>query len=114
MRCVTCIFLLWYDWPYPLPQYDANSTGPPPPTAVLITNLNPFTPREQIRRHFGAHGTVVSFEPQIDNENGATLGIVYIKYDTHEQAKKCATQENGRRLGTGSGLGLSVPVGSAD
>ena len=50
------------------------------------------------------YGSIVSFEPQIDKENGSALGIVFIKYGTHEDAKKCVAKENGKRLGAASGL----------
>ena len=50
------------------------------------------------------HGTVLSFEPQIDKENGSALGIVFIKFSTHEDAKMCVAKENGKRLGPASGF----------
>ncbi|KAF8653398.1 hypothetical protein AX16_003970 [Volvariella volvacea WC 439] len=89
-------------------EYDANSTGPPPPTAVLITNITPLTPNQQIRRHFSNYGTIVGFEPQIDKENGSALGIVHIKFSTHEEAKRCVERESNRKggiLGTIAGKG---------
>ncbi|KZT22302.1 hypothetical protein NEOLEDRAFT_1181040 [Neolentinus lepideus HHB14362 ss-1] len=86
-------------------EYDSNSTGPPPPTAVLVTNIYPLTPNQQIRRHFAVHGAIHSFEPQIDKANGSPLGIVFIKYATHEEAKKCLEKEHGKKLGiVGSAL----------
>lgn len=86
-------------------EYDANSTGPPPPTSVLVTNISPLTPNQQIRRHFAVHGHIQSFEPQIDKANGGPLGIVFIKYGSHEEAKKCVQKENGKKLGiVGAGL----------
>ncbi|TFK75666.1 hypothetical protein BDN72DRAFT_892163 [Pluteus cervinus] len=80
-------------------EYDEHSTGPPPPTAVLVTNISPLTANPTIRRHFSAHGTIVSFEPQIDKENGSALGIVLIRYSEHEEAKRCVEKENGRKGG---------------
>ncbi|KAI0943146.1 hypothetical protein AcV7_002374 [Taiwanofungus camphoratus] len=85
-------------------EYDINSTGPPPPTAVLVMNLSPLTPNQHIRRCFAAHGTITSFEPQIDKATGGALGIVFIKYSTHEEAKKCVEKEHGKKLATGIGL----------
>jgi hypothetical protein len=81
---------------------------------VLITNLSPLAPNQQLRRHFSLHGNLVSFEPQIDKENGSALGIVFIKYNTNEEAKRCVAKENGKKLGLGSGLGLGMGVGSSD
>ena len=70
-------------------------------------------PNQQIRRHFGVHGTIASFEPQIDRSNGGSLGIVFMRYKTHEEAKKCVENENGKRLtlavpGLGEGEELRV------
>lgn len=78
--------------------------GPPPPTAILVLNLSPLTPNSYIRRCFSAHGTITSFEPQIDKATGGALGIVFIRYSTHEEARKCAERENGKKLSTGAGV----------
>ncbi|KAG1903641.1 uncharacterized protein F5891DRAFT_79997 [Suillus fuscotomentosus] len=85
-------------------EYDPNSTGPPPPTAVLIMNLSPLTPTQQIRRIFSAHGKISSFDPQIDMESGVALGIVFIRYQTHEEAKSCVERTHGKKFGTGMGM----------
>ncbi|KAG1765641.1 hypothetical protein EDD22DRAFT_978683 [Suillus occidentalis] len=85
-------------------EYDPNSTGPPPPTAVLIMNLSPLTPTQQIRRIFSAHGRISSFDPQIDMESGVALGIVFIRYQTHEEAKSCVERTHGKKFGTGMGM----------
>ncbi|KAH9834957.1 uncharacterized protein C8Q71DRAFT_710714 [Rhodofomes roseus] len=79
-------------------EHDTNSTGPPLPTAVLVLNLSPLTPNSHIRRCFSIHGIITSFEPQIDKTTGAALGIVYIKYSTHAEARKCVEKENGKKL----------------
>lgn len=81
---------------------------------MLVTNISPLTPNQQIRRHFGTHGTIQSFEPQIDKENGGALGIVFIKFSTHDEAKRCVEKENGKRLGVGGGIGLSVGAGEGE
>lgn len=75
---------------------------------MLVTNISPLTPNQQIRRHFGTHGTIQSFEPQIDRENGSALGIILIRFSTHDEAKLCVEKENGKRLGVGGPMGLSV------
>lgn len=82
-----------------------NSTGPPPPTSVLVMGLSPLTPHQHIRRHFAVHGNITSFEPQIDKVNGAALGIVLIGYSSHENAKKCVEKEHGKKPTTATGLG---------
>ncbi|KAF8884232.1 hypothetical protein CPB84DRAFT_1789433 [Gymnopilus junonius] len=67
-------------------EYDVNSTGPPP-----LPNTVPS----------------LSFEPQIDKENGSALGIVFVKFQTHEEAKRCVEREHGRKGGIGA-LGVSM------
>ncbi|KAI0634221.1 hypothetical protein C8Q77DRAFT_1055565 [Trametes polyzona] len=94
-------------------EYDANSAGPPPPISVLVLGISPLMPNQHIRRHFGVHGTITSFEPQIDKSSGGALGIVFIKYTTHEEAKHCVQNEHGKKLslavpGVGEGEELRV------
>ncbi|KAI0301235.1 hypothetical protein BC826DRAFT_988269 [Russula brevipes] len=88
-------------------EHDENSTGPPPPTSVLVTNVSPLTPKEQIRRHFSTYGPILVFEPQIDKATGGALGIFFIKYGTHSEAARCVEREHGRKLGPAM-LGLNV------
>lgn len=88
-------------------EYDENSAGSPPPTSVLVTNVSPLAPKEQIRRHFSAHGQILVFEPQIDKTTGGALGIIFIKYGTHAEASRCVEREHGRKLGPAI-LGLNV------
>ncbi|KDQ56890.1 hypothetical protein JAAARDRAFT_304481 [Jaapia argillacea MUCL 33604] len=96
-------------------EYDPNSCGPPPPTSVLITGISRLTPNQLIRRHFSTYGTIQSFEPQINKVDGESLGIVFIRYSTHEEAKKCLEKQHGKKLGAGGsntlGLGGSVDQG---
>lgn len=54
----------------------------------------------------------MSFEHQIDKENGSALGIVFIRFATHEEAKRCAEKEHGRKGAIG--LGLSGKQGDGD
>ncbi|EIW53395.1 uncharacterized protein TRAVEDRAFT_154887 [Trametes versicolor FP-101664 SS1] len=90
-------------------EYDANSAGPPPPISVLVLGISPLMPNQNIRRHFGVHGTITSFEPQIDKSSGGALGIVFIRYTSHEEAKQCVEKEHGKKLS------LAVPgVGEGD
>ncbi|KAI0356932.1 hypothetical protein OH77DRAFT_1495189 [Trametes cingulata] len=94
-------------------EYDANSAGPPPPTSVLILGISPLMPNQHIRRHFSVHGTITSFEPQIDKSSGGALGIVFIRFATHEEAQKCVQNEHGKKLslavpGVGEGEELRV------
>ena len=66
---------------------------------MIITNISPLTSNQVLRRHFATHGTIASFEPQIDKENGGALGILFLRYTTHEEAKRCVEKENGRSGG---------------
>lgn len=94
-------------------EYDQNSVGPPPPTQVLVLNLPPLLHNQHIRQHFSNHGPLLGFEPQIDKENGSALGIVLLKYGTHEEAKKCVTKENGKKTSS-IGVGLVAKTGEDD
>jgi RNA recognition motif-containing protein len=91
-----------------LVQYDANSAGPAPPTAVLVMNLSPLTPNQSIRRHFSTYGRILSFEPQINGATGAALGIVLVRFNSHEEAKKCVEKEHGKKGATGIGNSLAI------
>ncbi|KIK99556.1 hypothetical protein PAXRUDRAFT_497522 [Paxillus rubicundulus Ve08.2h10] len=79
-------------------EYDQNSTGPPPPTAVLVMNISSLTPTQHIRRAFSAHGRISSFEPQIDMETGMALGIVFIRYQNNDEARECVERAHGKKL----------------
>ncbi|KAI0314929.1 hypothetical protein OF83DRAFT_1134444 [Amylostereum chailletii] len=88
-------------------DFDEHSSGPPPPQAVLVMNVNPLTPKDQIRRHFEKHGNIISLEPQIDKATGGALGIVFVKYSTHAEAVQCVKIEHGKKLGLGTVLSMS-------
>lgn len=53
----------------------------------------------------------MSFEPQINIANGAALGIVLIRFTTHEEAKKCVEKEHGKKGATGIGNALTIVDG---
>ncbi|KAF7978752.1 hypothetical protein HWV62_44772 [Athelia sp. TMB] len=74
-------------------KYDANSTGPPPPTA-----------------HFSVYGSIQSFDARRD-WTGALAGVVHIEFATHEMAKVCVEKEDGKRLGVGNLMGLTPAQG---
>ncbi len=54
--------------------------------------------------HFQQYGHISSFEPQIDPEKGGSLGVVFIKFSTHDLARRCVMKENGRKGGLRSAL----------
>ncbi|KAG8814852.1 histone methyltransferase set1, partial [Serendipita sp. 399] len=83
-------------------EYDPNSVGPPPPTSILISGLSPLTSYPYIRRHFSQHAPIVLFDGKIDPQGGGPLGIVFIKYESHEIAKMVAAREHGQRIGIGT------------
>ncbi|KAF7964386.1 hypothetical protein HWV62_8827, partial [Athelia sp. TMB] len=91
-------------------EYDANSTGPPPPTAVLITKLSPLAQTGTIRKHFSVYGSIQSFDARRD-WTGALAGVVRIEFATHEMAKVCVEKEDGKRLGVGNSMGLTPAQG---
>ena len=80
-------------------QCDEKSIAFPHPTSVLVTNVSSLLPKEQIRRHFSAHGPILVFEPQIDKSTGEALDIIFVKYGTHAKAARCVDREHGRKLG---------------
>ena len=67
-------------------------------------HISPLSSNQHIRRYFSSYGTVTSFEPQIDKANGGALGIVFVRFATHEEAKRCVEKENGRKPGYGTGI----------
>jgi len=69
-------------------------------------NISPLTPNHLLKQSFSQYGPLLSYEPQIDKENGSALGIVLIRFATHDEAKKCAEKENGRKGGL---QGISKP-----
>ncbi|KAI5118156.1 hypothetical protein M0805_000535 [Coniferiporia weirii] len=98
-----------YEYHCALYEHDANSPGPPPPTNVLVFDFPPLTTSAAVRRHFQKHGSIVSFEREIDRATGAQLGVVSIKYSTHEEAKRCVTAEEGKNFAASTiGLGIST------
>ncbi|KAF9530539.1 hypothetical protein CPB83DRAFT_166065 [Crepidotus variabilis] len=80
-------------------EYDSNSPGPPPPLGILITGINPFAGHGPLRHHFQQYGTIASFEPQQHPTQGGSLGVLYIKFATHDEARRCLDKENGRKNG---------------
>ncbi|KAJ3811847.1 hypothetical protein F5876DRAFT_38703 [Lentinula aff. lateritia] len=95
-------------------SYDhLTSTSPPPPCKVIITNIALLTPTNVLRAHFSQYGNIMSFEPQIDKQNGSSLGIVCIRYLTHIEAKRCVEKENGQKrpwAGAGYDAGDQIQV----
>lgn len=47
-------------------------------------------------------------------ETGGALGIVFIKFYTHEEAKRCVEKENGKKLSVGGSMGLNAGAGEGD
>lgn len=96
-------------------EYDNNSVGPAPPTSILVSGLSPLTPYPHVRRHFSQHAPIVAFETKADYSSGAPLGIVFIRYDSHETAKMIAQRENGQRIGVGTeGLVVTVELDNGE
>jgi len=47
---------------------------------------------------------VTGLDSNIDQENGQALGIYFVKFNLHEEAKRCVEKENGRRGGIPGGI----------
>jgi len=54
--------------------------------------------------HFKQYGHISLFEAQIDPEKGGSLGVAFIKFSEHDQARQCVMKENGRKGGLRSAL----------
>ncbi|KZT08175.1 uncharacterized protein LAESUDRAFT_697684 [Laetiporus sulphureus 93-53] len=78
-------------------EYDEHSVGPPPPASVLVMNLSVLTAIPHMRHHFSAHGSIKSLELHLDHKGGP-MGIVTIRYNSHEEARGCVEKEHGRPL----------------
>jgi [histone H3]-lysine4 N-trimethyltransferase SETD1 len=87
-------------------QHDEHSSGPSPPTGVLLANLSPLTNNANLKRHLTQYGHIIGFESKIDPENGTALGLVHVRFASHTDAKQCVEKENGRR----GGLTNMVPM----
>lgn len=60
----------------------------------MIVGLPPLTTNAQLRTLFGKYGSVQSFDREIDRKNGAQLGILSIRFSTHEEARRCVSAED--------------------
>ena len=102
--------------PYTLQQYpwiDGTSIGSGPPTAVVVTGFDPFTPDTQLRAFFGGYGEIAAVENKVDPNTGSFLGICWIRYRDARSSRALATTavESARRAekeGTGQRIGLQT------
>jgi hypothetical protein len=76
----------------------------PPPRAVLLTNIPPLTQTAVLRAHYRTYGSFVAFEWQIDQSNGAALGVLFVRFANAADATKCVKGEDGRRPVFGVGV----------
>ena len=53
----------------------------------------------------------MSFEPQINIANGAALGIILIRFGSHDEAKRCVEKEHGKQGATGIGNSIAIVEG---
>ncbi|RXK36777.1 hypothetical protein M231_05938 [Tremella mesenterica] len=93
-----------YDW-------DEHSTGskpPPPPTAVLITGLNPLTTVDQISKFLRVHGRIKDMEAKMDTKSGMQLGLCWVQFSgpvpgktgsAHDVANNVVKVCDGQRVG---------------
>ena len=69
--------------PYFLSQYpwsDLHSIGSGPPSAVVVTGYDPFTPDSQLRAFFGGYGEIAAMDNKTEPSTGSCLGICWIRY----------------------------------
>jgi hypothetical protein len=74
-------------------------------------NISPLTSNSSIRRHFASYGPISTFEPQINKATGAALGIIFIRFSSHEEAKRCVAKEHGKKGTIGIGNELVIVEG---
>ena len=100
--------------PYVLAPYswiEGLSVGSGPPTAVVVTGFDPFTPDTQLRAFFGGYGDIATIDNKTDPNTGSFLGICWIRYRDSlsprgeiklkavDAAKKAEKEGTGQRLG---------------
>lgn len=69
--------------PYTIKPYlwdPTISVGSGPPTCVVITGFDPFTPESQIRALFSSYGDVAEVENRTDPNTGTFLGVCLVRY----------------------------------
>ncbi len=69
--------------PYTVKPYSFDpklSIGPRPPTQVVVTGFDPFTPDSQIKALFGSFGEIAELKNRTDPNTGSFLGICLIRY----------------------------------
>lgn len=109
--------------PYILPQYqwvDGISIGSGPPTAVVVTGFDPFTPDTQLRAFFGGYGEIAAIDNKTDPNTGSFLGICWIRYRDATSSRSSSSSSSSTAVdaarkaekeGTGQRVGLqSVKV----
>ncbi|KAJ7591987.1 hypothetical protein C8J56DRAFT_886722 [Mycena floridula] len=74
-------------------EYDENSAGPSPATSVLVTNIFPGTSISAIEEYFRSKDLVSLAAPL---HKGKTLGIVWLTFASHAEAKRCVELQTGK------------------
>ena len=74
-------------------------------------NISPLISYKVQHTHFSSYGRIVSFEPQRNKADGASLGIIYVKYGSPEAAQKCVAKEHGKMGATGFANEITIAEG---
>ncbi|KAF9034729.1 hypothetical protein BDZ89DRAFT_506596 [Hymenopellis radicata] len=61
---------------------------PPPPNALLFSNLSPFTSAAALRKYLSAYGVVKGVEARVDRETGGAWGVVRVLFGEGDVARK--------------------------
>ena len=97
--------------PYTLPAYPWDPTvsiGSGPPTGLVVTGFDPFTPESQLRTFFGSYGDIAALESKTDPNTGIFLGVCSIRFrdsfgkrPVHaiDAARRAEREANGQRMG---------------
>ncbi|KAF8993268.1 hypothetical protein BDZ89DRAFT_97188 [Hymenopellis radicata] len=70
------------------PFGQASTFPPPPPNALLFSNLSPFTSAAALRKYLSAYGVVKGVEARVDRETGGAWGVVRVLFDEGDVARK--------------------------
>ncbi|KAF8900662.1 hypothetical protein CPB85DRAFT_155276 [Mucidula mucida] len=84
------MYELQYDYDSALggPFGQASTFPPPPPSALLFSNLSPFTSAAALRKYLSAIGLVKGVEARVDRETGGAWGVVRVLFDDSDVVRK--------------------------
>ena len=75
---------------------------------VFVNNLSFAANEDQIREHFGKHGSIVDVNI-VRNNHGKSRGFAYVEFEKEEEAKKAVSENGNSFLNRKMEVKLSVP-----